>query len=51
MAGKKSAAAGLASRHLMRDVFLGFMRVHILHHAAKERIFGLEMIEELRRHG
>jgi len=27
------------------------MRVHILHHAAKEPIFGLEMIEELRRHG
>lgn len=35
----------------MRDVFLGFMRVHILHHAAQAPIFGLEMIEELRRHG
>jgi len=51
MASEKSASAGLASRRLARDVLLGFMRVHILHHAAKEPIFGLEMIEELRRHG
>jgi DNA-binding PadR family transcriptional regulator len=36
---------------IVRDVFLAFVRVHILHHAANERIFGLEMIEELRRHG
>jgi len=35
----------------MRDVILAFVRVHVLHHAAKERIFGLEMIEELKRHG
>jgi DNA-binding PadR family transcriptional regulator len=36
---------------IVRDVFLAFVRVHILHHAAKEPIFGLEMIEELHRHG
>ncbi|RPI43976.1 MAG: PadR family transcriptional regulator [Betaproteobacteria bacterium] len=36
---------------IIRDVFLSFVRVHILHHAAKERVFGLAMIEELRRHG
>ena len=36
---------------IVRDVFLAFVRVHILHHAVKEPIFGLEMIEELRRHG
>ena len=35
----------------MRDVFLAFVRVHVLHHAAQERIFGLEMMEELKRHG
>jgi len=34
-----------------RGVFLAFVRVHILHHAAAEPIFGLEMIEELRHHG
>ena len=36
---------------VVRGVFLGFVRVHILHHAAEGRIFGLAMIEELRRHG
>lgn len=38
-------------RAITRDVFLAFVRVHILHHAAEDRVFGLEMIEELRRHG
>jgi len=36
---------------ITRGVFLAFVRVHILHHAAESPIFGLEMIEELRRHG
>jgi len=36
---------------ITRGVFLAFVRVHILHHAAEGPIFGLEMIEELRRHG
>jgi len=36
---------------IVRDLFLAFVRVHILHHAARDPIFGLEMIEELRRHG
>lgn len=36
---------------IVRDVFLAFVRVHILHHAAREPVFGLEMIEELGRHG
>ncbi len=36
---------------LFRDVFLGFVRVHILHHAAKESIYGVEMMEELAHHG
>ncbi len=36
---------------IFRDTFLGFVRVHVLHHAAKGRIFGLEMMEELRVHG
>lgn len=35
----------------IRDVFLAFVRVHILHHAVHERIFGAGMAEELRRHG
>jgi PadR family transcriptional regulator PadR len=37
--------------NITRDLFRAFVRVHILHHAAEERIFGLEMMQELRRHG
>lgn len=33
-----------------RELLLGFVRVHILHHAAERPIYGLWMIEELRRH-
>jgi DNA-binding PadR family transcriptional regulator len=36
---------------VVRDVFLAFARVHILHHAAEERIFGVGMMKELARHG
>ena len=36
---------------LMRHFFGGFVRMHILYHASKEPIWGLEMMEELRRHG
>jgi len=36
---------------ILRDVFLGFIRIHVLHHAAEEPIFGQEMMEELERHG
>lgn len=35
----------------MRDVLLAFVRIHILHHAAEDRIFGVEMMDELKRHG
>jgi len=29
----------------------GFVRLHILHHASLESIYGVEIIEELKRHG
>ena len=35
----------------MRNIFLGFIRIHILHHASEGEIFGVEMMDELRRHG
>jgi PadR family transcriptional regulator PadR len=37
----------------MDDRFLygGLIRLHVLHHAVKEPIYGLAMIEELARHG
>ncbi len=36
---------------LTRMFFGGFVRMHILYHATREDIFGVEMMEELRRHG
>lgn len=38
-------------RDIFRETFLGFIRVHLLHHAAKAPFFGAEMIGELKRHG
>jgi DNA-binding PadR family transcriptional regulator len=39
------------SERVSRDLLLGFIRIHILHHAAEEGVFGLGLIEELSRHG
>ena len=35
---------------MLRDFFLGFIKIHILHHASKEPVYGLWLIEELGRH-
>ena len=34
-----------------RDLYSGLIRLHVLHHAVEEPIFGLGMVEELARHG
>jgi len=34
-----------------QDLYIGLVRVHVLHHAAQEPVFGQGMIEELGRHG
>jgi DNA-binding PadR family transcriptional regulator len=34
-----------------RDLLAGFVRLHVLHHAAEHEVYGLWMIEELDRHG
>ena len=34
-----------------QELYSGLIRLHILHHAAHEGLFGLGMIEELARHG
>jgi DNA-binding PadR family transcriptional regulator len=34
-----------------QDLYIGLVRMHVLHHAAKESVFGQGMIEELGRHG
>jgi PadR family transcriptional regulator, regulatory protein PadR len=44
----KSDHSGLAKD---QDLYSGLIRLHVLHHAVKEPIFGLGMIEELARHG
>ena len=34
-----------------RDLYSGLIRLHVMHHAVEEPIFGLGMMEELARHG
>ena len=43
----KAAQSGDADR----DLYSGLIRLHILHHASEEPIFGSGMAEELARHG
>ena len=38
-------------RAVDKELYGGLIRLHILHHAARETIFGLGIIEELARHG
>ena len=33
------------------DLFLGFVKLHILYHAGNEPVYGLWLIEELGKHG
>ncbi|MEC5405987.1 PadR family transcriptional regulator [Paraburkholderia sp. MPAMCS5] len=34
-----------------RDLYAGLIRLHVLHHASREPLYGKAMIEELGRHG
>jgi len=36
---------------MIKQVFLGFIKIHILYHASKEPIYGAEIARELARHG
>lgn len=36
---------------MLRELFLGFIKIHILHHAGQEPVYGLWLIEELAHHG
>jgi DNA-binding PadR family transcriptional regulator len=47
----KPVNEGRLEEILYRDLYSGLIRLHILHHAAEEPVFGLGMIEELARHG
>jgi DNA-binding PadR family transcriptional regulator len=45
----KGTAASGALEH--QDLLSGFVRLHVLHHAVKEDVYGQWMMEELARHG
>jgi PadR family transcriptional regulator, regulatory protein PadR len=36
---------------VLRKLFLGFIHIHILHHAKEHPVYGTWMVEELREHG
>ena len=36
---------------IQRKLFLGFIYIHILHHASEDKIYGAWMIKELEEHG
>jgi DNA-binding PadR family transcriptional regulator len=36
---------------IFRDLLLGFVKVHVLHHASQEPIYGSGIMEDLDRHG
>ncbi|EWG11388.1 PadR family transcriptional regulator [Cytobacillus firmus] len=36
---------------ILRKLFLGFIQIHILHHAKEQPVFGAWMVEELKEHG
>lgn len=38
-------------RLVTREFFLGFVKLHVLYHAARGPVYGLALIRELGRHG
>jgi PadR family transcriptional regulator PadR len=36
---------------MLREFFLGFVKVHVLHHARKEPLYGVWVLGELGKHG
>lgn len=36
---------------MIKQFFLGFIKIHILHHADKEPVYGVWIMEELAHHG
>jgi len=40
-----------SSRDATREVWLGFIRLHVLYHAGQGPVYGMWLIDELARHG
>jgi PadR family transcriptional regulator PadR len=36
---------------MIRQFFLGFVKIHILHHASEEPVCGVDLVQELSSHG
>ena len=49
--GSKQKLARASGELNDQELYGGFIRLHILHHAARAPVFGLWLIEELHRHG
>ena len=49
--GFQYRSSKVVSELLTKMFFGGFVRMHVLYHAVKEPFFGVEMMEELGRHG
>lgn len=43
--------AAVSDDPLVRELLLGFIRIHILHHTAEGPVYGSEFHDELARHG
>lgn len=39
------------NQEIQREFLLSFFKVHILHHATEEPVYGQAILQELRRHG
>jgi PadR family transcriptional regulator PadR len=44
-------ASSLEPAHMAQDSFVGFIKLHVLHHAEEGPVYGLWLIEELNEHG
>jgi PadR family transcriptional regulator PadR len=47
---KAASAAAKPDNKMLRDFFLGFIKVQLLHHASREPVYGVWFIEQLARH-
>ena len=45
------AKARSSENSMLREFFLGFVKVHVLHHARRGPIYGVWFLGELERHG
>lgn len=50
-AGDDRLSASVSPDRMVRQLFLGFVRIHILYHAAEGAVCGVELTEELGTHG